>query len=350
MGRYIAYAVAAARAVPGLEIRVIDSYGRHGAVWMPARFVLACLALAGACLIGRADIVHIHMAHYGSALRKGIMVLIARACGARVVLHIHGSRFDTFCDALPSPLHRLLVAVLRQADRVVVIARPWQRYVESLGIASQRIVLIHNGAPDVGARTRRTDGPVALLALGELGPRKGTDTIVAALATPDLRGRPWRAVLAGDGAVDAYRGAIAAAGLADRIALLGWVDSDRAHALLREADILLLPSHKEGLPLAILEAMAAGLAIVTTPVGGIPDAITDGETGLLVPPGDTAALAAAIRRLIGDAGLRASLGARARARYLESFTMTAAFGKLLRLYQDLCPQTASPCLSADQTS
>jgi len=350
IGRYIAYVLSAAEVDnSGISCSAIDSYGHRGRAAMTLAFLGACVQVLTACLFRRVDILHIHMSHYGSALRKCVLLLLGKACGAKVVLHIHGSQFDIFCDDLPRWQRRLVVGCLGKADRVVVIARVWESYVLGLGIARDKVRLVHNGVPDSGRRDDgavHRDGPVRLLALGELGPRKGTPEILAALSDDRLRSLSWRAVIAGNGDVAAYRQAFAAAGLDSRVELPGWVDG--VSGLLSQADILMLPSRQEGLPLAILEALATGIPVISTPVGGIPDAVVDGVSGLLVPPGDAPALASALARLIGDAGLRARLGAAGRRLFESEFDMRNTFFQLKTIYQELCP--ASAALAAGSVS
>jgi glycosyltransferase involved in cell wall biosynthesis len=104
--------------------------------------------------------------------------------------------------------------------------------------------------------------------------------------------------------------------------------------MLDEADLFLLPSHAEGLPVSMLEAMAAGLPVIVTPVGGIPEAIQDGRNGLLAQPRNPEELAAAIRRLLTDEGLRSRLGQRARQTVREHFDIGVAVGRLRTIYRE----------------
>ena len=127
----------------------------------------------------------------------------------------------------------------------------------------------------------------------------------------------WRATIAGDGEVEAARRKAVEYGLAERVDLPGWVDSGRVAELIASADILVLPSFSENLPLSVVEGMAAGLAIVATPVGAVEDIIADNETGLLVKPGDVDGLTEALTRLVEDAPLRQRLGAAALAIHRE---------------------------------
>jgi glycosyltransferase involved in cell wall biosynthesis len=323
--------------LPGVQVEVLDTYG-PGSFWlMPGWLVAAVVKLVIAGLRGEADLAHVHMATRGSAVRKGLLAVVARWLRVPTVLHIHGSDFDEFFLGLRAWQRRLLVGIMRRCDRVVVIGGYWREFaVNEAGLDPGQVVLIHNGAPLPPPPSPRVTGAAPrLLALGLLGPRKGTGEVVAALATPELRRERWTATIAGNGLVDQYRSEVAALGLSDRIHLPGWQSREQVRALLQDADILLLPSRQEGLPMAILEAMAGGVAVVSTPVGAIPDAIVDGETGLLVPPGEVAALAGAVHRLLGDPGLRQRLADNARARFEAMFTIERTADLVAALYRDL---------------
>jgi len=145
--------------------------------------------------------------------------------------------------------------------------------------------------------------------LGKLGHGKGSyDLGSAFLARPaELRARA-RLVLAGNGDVEELR---KAAGQDSRITVLPWIDATERDRLLAESDVFVLPSYAEGVPMSLLEAMASGMPCITTPVGGIPDLITQGVEGLLVPPGNVEQLSLALTRMITDDGLRTAAGQRA---------------------------------------
>ena len=335
MGRFARYVQRAAAEQPdGPRLIMLDSYG-PGAFWaMPAWFALACLRLIGLCLFGRVDLVHLHTAMNGSVLRKLILAALARGCGVPVVLHIHGSDFHLFADALPGWLRRLMVGQLGKCARIVALGAMWREYlVEGLGLAPDLVTVIHNGVPFPETLPQHDDGPCTLLSLGQLGPRKGTPELIAALGR--LADRPWRAVLAGDGEVERSRDSVRRLGLENRLLLPGWVGEAEARRLLDEADIFVLPSRTEGLPVALLEAMAAGLAVVTTPVGAIPSVVEDGVTGLLVPPGSVDDLTAALSGLLEDEGRRQGLGQAARRLIYDSFTINKTTQRLFGLYAEV---------------
>lgn len=180
------------------------------------------------------------------------------------------------------------------------------------------------------ARPMRDGGnpadPVRLLAVARAMPKKGLDTLLEALARlpADLA---WRLDHVGGGPLlDALRAAAERLGIADRVTWHGSQPQPRVVALLRAADLFALPSRiaadgdRDGLPNALLEAMASALPVVATPVSAIPEAVEDGRTGLLVPPDDPAALASALARLARDPQLRHRLGSAARAMVLTRFS------------------------------
>jgi glycosyltransferase involved in cell wall biosynthesis len=201
---------------------------------------------------------------------------------------------------------------------------------------------VHNGvapAPPANGGLRAELGlPDGVPLVGEVARLcdvKGQRELIAALAeVPDAR-----LVLVGDdleqgGAFrDALEREAGRAGVRDRVVFTG--PRPDARALIGELDVLALPSWTEGLPLVVLEAMASARPVVATPVGGTPELVEDGETGLLVPPRDPGALAAALRRLLADADLRRRLGEAGERRVRERFSLDAMTGRVLAIYDEI---------------
>jgi glycosyltransferase involved in cell wall biosynthesis len=162
-----------------------------------------------------------------------------------------------------------------------------------------------------------------ILSAGRLVREKGHVDLIAAAACLRDRYPNTRLVIAGEGAErPALGAAVSAAGLEGAVRLAGF-ENDAA-AAYRAADVYCQPSYREGLPNSVLEAMASGLPTVATAVDGTPEAIVDGISGLLVPPGAPLALAAALARLTGDATLRQQMGGNARARVEARFSLDAS--------------------------
>jgi glycosyltransferase involved in cell wall biosynthesis len=248
----------------------------------------------------------------------------------------------------PGVRTRFLYGVI--ARRAVAISPAVRTCLLEGGVAPERVRLIAS-AVDASAlapqrsreAVRRAEGAaggdVCALALAALVPRKGLDVLLDALALPSLRGAPLVLWIAGDGPARAELEARAAArGIAARVRFLGRRD-DKAD-LLAACDVLVLPSRREGLGVAALEAMACARPVVASRVGGLADAVVDGQTGLLVPPEDPEALAAALLRLASDAALRAKLGAAGPARIAERFDASQMCDAYAQLYRELLEETA----------
>jgi glycosyltransferase involved in cell wall biosynthesis len=263
----------------------------------------------------------------------------ARLAGVPAVVHGHSYDFGGWFDRLPAPaqaaVRRMLVA-----DRWVVLGeRHVDEYASRLPLKRDRISLLHNAVeiPRYPVSQSGVDRVYAV-ALGRLGMRKGSYDIVAAVGSlSESVRRRLLVTLAGDGEVDEIRAAVAAAGLTEAIRVTGWLDPASRDELLRAAHVFLLPSRDEGLPMALLEAMACGLAPVTTTVGSIGEAVSDGITGLVVQPGSPGEIADALTALVADEGLRTRLGNAARERAID-FGLPRWYRSLAMLWRDAASQ------------
>jgi len=215
------------------------------------------------------------------------------------------------------------------ATRVVCVSETERAHgLEARTCRNARTVVIRNAVDVSGAEIANPRGGVpTLVAVGRLKAPKDPLTFVRALAR--LNGAPFRALVVGDGP-DRERIAAAARPLGPAVQLLG--ERGDVRELLADADVFVLSSRSEGLPISILEAMAAGLPVVASRVGGVVEIVVDAETGYLVPPGDEGALAAAIERLLADSSLRRRLGAAGRARAEALFDLPEFRHAHLELY------------------
>lgn len=279
---------------------------------------------------------HLHIAGRGSTLRKLVLARVAQALGSRWLLHLHDYDYASDFASRPKWLQQQIRKMFMAAPQVVVLGqRDRTLLTEVLGVAPERISVLPNAVPDPGPQLRQARGLVTILFLGRLSARKGVPELLGALATPTLRGLPWKAVLAGDGPLEDYRHQAVQGGTANRVSLPGWLGAAQISALCREADILVLPSHAEGLAMAVLEGMAHGLTVITTRVGAHEEVITDQSSGLFVPVGNTQALARSLALAVEDPDLRLRLGQEARRVYLARYSIAAYLNQLESLYQRL---------------
>ncbi len=216
----------------------------------------------------------------------------------------------------------------RAIDRHVGVGERTSREIETLvGLPSGSVHTIHNGVPDELTALAREPQPRPLVGtVGRLEPQKGVDVLIRALAEVE----DATLLIVGDGSERERLEELArAVEVSERVEWKGWSDDPRSH--LATLDVFVLPSRNEGFPLAVLEALLAGTAVVASDVGSVAEAVRDGETGLLVPPEDHVALAGALRRLLADRTLGPRMGERGRQVVLDHFTadhMTRAFESL----------------------
>ena len=199
-------------------------------------------------------------------------------------------------------------------------------------------------------RSRAAGEPCHLLFLGYLSERKGVPELLRALASPRVASLGWRATLAGGGPIDDYRRLATELGIAQRIEFPGWLDQAQVRALCGDAEVLVLPSHAEGLAMSVLEGLSYGLAVVTTPVGAHTEVIEPNISGVLVPPGDIESLAEALARVIGDERLRNHLRVGARKRFLEKFDVSIYAERLGREHASALQQINAEVLGQEAIS
>lgn len=300
----------------------------------------------------RITILHAHD-RYTNAFGAGIKLL-----GARVPL-IVSKRWDSRSD--PSPMRAAAWVASRAAGRVLANC-------EAAGKASMvqdrvradKVRIVPNFVDDTllssDTRTLREsvrikfgipmDAPV-LVCVANLRPVKGHETLLTAVkvALPMIPGLIL--VLAGDGpSFESLKRTTASLGLNENVRFLG--SQDGAWQVHAAADISVLASHSEGLPNALLEAQALGVPVVATAVGGVAEVVTDGVSGLLLPPGDTTALGHALASLLRDPVRRQAMGVAARAEVEARYSRSVVMAKLLDLYNELSPHIWTPSGGARQ--
>ena len=145
-----------------------------------------------------------------------------------------------------------------------------------------------------------------------------------------------RFVFGGDGDVPAYEQLADELGIGDRCSFIGWAKGEKKDEAFRNSSMFCLPSKNEGMPMSVLEAMSYGLATIATPVGGIPQVITDGVDGIMFPVDDVDALATKLENLMSDISYKEMIGIQGRARIKDAFSLTAFMNRLGMVYEDIC--------------
>ncbi|MBI5710378.1 MAG: glycosyltransferase family 4 protein [Candidatus Eisenbacteria bacterium] len=283
--------------------------------------------MARATLSFRPDVVYLPVAgNFSAVLRDLALGWIGRRTGARTVAHQHAGRIERVLEKRGAA-RAVVRAGFRQFDRLLVLGEHWRPLFEGYGVTAPIAVVPSTFRREVFERAqdfRRPDkrsGPIEGLFVGQHGRLKGTLDLLRAIAALRARGTAFRMTFVGpaqragdEQAVMALRRELA---LEDVTEFTGLLLGDALYQRFRRADLFVLPSHAEGLPVVLYEAGVFEMPAITTPVGAIPDLIRHEVNGLLVEPGNVEQLAAAIGRLVTGHDERIRLGARLRQDVLE---------------------------------
>lgn len=291
--------------------------------------------LCSALATGSAPLIHIHLASRASFWRKSVVCALAALWRRPYVLHLHGGDFSKFYDEECGGFAKAIVRkVLRRAAVVLALSEHWRATLLRI-CPEARVRTLPNSVAlhDVSGRSPES-GSLRILYTGRISERKGTFDLLRAFAK--VAGRFPGAVLicAGDGEGPALLTQAESLGLKGRVRCPGWLSAEEIRKELGQASLFALPSHAEGVPMALLEAMSCGLPVVTTPVGGIPEVVQSGKNGILVAPQDIDALEQALATLLESPLERARLGSEGRETIARNFALSVTLDKLAALYRD----------------
>jgi glycosyltransferase involved in cell wall biosynthesis len=268
--------------------------------------------------------------------KAGLLGRVAAwSLGDTAIFTAHGWAFHPSLPSYRALTYRYLETLgAKFAERIITVSEFDRQLALRSGVApAHKLVMVHNGIPDVPPALRAAADAMVphLIMVARFEDPKDHRTLFQALA--GLRHMPWELDLIGDGPLLGEAESHAAAlGISDRVRF--WGSRKDVAERLAKSDAFLLLSDREGFPLSVLEAMRAGLPVIASAVGGIPEAVADGVTGFLVPPRDPETLRDRVERLLADPALRGRIGAAGRKRYEQEFTLSHSFSKTLQVYQD----------------
>lgn len=341
----------------GVTVRWIDSSDHRDLsnmgridlenLWGAARTALGIL---GAVSLERPRLLYLPIAQSRLPfIRDAIHLAVGRLLGMRTVVHLHGGNLMDFYTSQPTWVRRVIRRSLDACAAIIVLTP--SLVAEAEGIAQRPAVpVVPNAVPPVLDATaisarRSTLGTrrirISFLA-AVTGPKGAVDFVRAIEMLPESVRVRASFVIAGnrDGNFAEDYGLVAAAverlrAQGTAVSLEGVVDAAGKARFFGATDVFVLPSHREGQPLVLLEALSAGCAVVSTTVGGIPETITHAEDGLLVTPGDTEALAGTLRELIEDPARTAALGERGRARWERCYRPDVHSEAMVRVFESV---------------
>jgi glycosyltransferase involved in cell wall biosynthesis len=298
--------------------------------------LLRALAAFIAAVATRPCLVWIHTSSRNSFWRKSLFVLLARAFRRDVVMHVHPSGFLDFLDGLAGARRRYALWVLRRARLLVVLTEEVAARL-SAAVPGTPVEVLRNGvllaemrdAPGVTRAGHR------LLYLGQFLRAKGVYDLVDAVEALRRDGVAVELDLHGTRETEELRAYVEERSSPEVVRVRGWIGDDEKLAALHSATLLVLPSHSEGIPNVILEAMASHTPIVSTRVGGLTEVLRDGENCLVARARDPAHLAERIRRLLDDPALRARLAENAFDEASRKYDARALRGQFTRIVDRL---------------
>lgn len=251
-------------------------------------------------------ILHIHFAADGSFWRMNKFLNVGKFFRKKIVLHCHSSRFKDFYNEASESKKQWIVQTLQKADILIVLSESWKLWFQSIGVQNEKITILHNitSYPVYKPNCKTKDGKVHFLFLGEIGKRKGVFDILRALSRDSANlNEKFELRIGGNRNEKLLIDTIHDNRLENIVKFEGWVSGDKKTDLLNWADVFILPSYNEGLPIAILEAMSYSMPIISSPVGGIPEVVKSGVNGVLVTPGDDKEIYEAINKYVSNPSL-----------------------------------------------
>jgi glycosyltransferase involved in cell wall biosynthesis len=323
----------------------VGSEGRgEGAFGRLLRLAMSPFLLAAAIVFRHVSIVHINTSLNRRAYWRDLAYLVlSKMLGARVVYQVHGGALPQRFFAKSRALTALLRRSLELPDLVLVLAQCELEAYRDF-VPRQNVVVLPNGIDcrpygAIPTLQSRPDQALRLVYIGRIAREKGLYETLQGLRLAHELGVDVRLVIAGSGDEEArLRRYAQALGIAPRVCFVGPVFGADKVKLLAGADATVLPSYSEGLPYALLESMAGGVPVIATPVGAIPDVVTDGIHGFLVPPRDGKAIAECLALMAGDRERLAWMSRACRRRIRAAFSIDRLAQELALRYAQLCGQ------------
>lgn len=275
------------------------------------------------------DIVHIHLSTTISANRKYLFYKAARLFRKKIVIHLHcGSQLS---EIWSSRYEEMFI----NANKCIVLSKSIRNFIASKINKSDNIIVVYNPSPsniEIPPNNTRSN---TILFAATLYKEKGYLDLIEAFAQIAHKYPEWQLILAGNGSQDEGINKSISLGIKDRVQFAGWIKGADKDSIFRSASIFCLPSYAEGFPMAILDAWAYGIPVITTPVGGIPDIVFDGKNGLLFKPGDVNELAQKLSILIDNQDLSAKISLESMNLAQTTFNCTTIANQIAGIYDEI---------------
>jgi glycosyltransferase involved in cell wall biosynthesis len=279
---------------------------------------------------------HVHMASKTSFYRKSLLIILLKSCNIPILVHLHGASYHIFYRNSGALMQKYIKWIFSITDKTILLSDSWQEWYIN-AINTNQSSVIYNGVTDyynnksLALLKRQNE----ILFLGRIGERKGIYDLLHAFqkvvkVIPDAILK-----IGGDGEVDKAKDLTSKLNLSKNVEFLGWVNEEEKYKLLNNAKVYILPSYNEGLPMGLLEGMSAGLAVISTDVGGIPEVIENEKNGLLIKAGNKIQITNSLIKVLTNNQLLEELGESARKSFLKSFNSKIMTNKVEEIYDEI---------------
>ncbi len=278
-----------------------------------------------------ADIVHIHLSGKTSAFRKNIFLRIAKLFRKKVILHFHAFSSE---KTLFGSKKKLYQKMFEKADCIIALSGFWKSQIAKIISNPEMIYVVYNPC-DSKKRLPQIEKQSVILYAGTLNQRKGYVDLINAFSQIAHKYPDWKIVFAGNGEIEKGQMISKELNIEKQVDFKGWVAGKEKEELFSGASIFCLPSYAEGFPMAILDAWTYELPVITTPVGGLPDILINGENAMVFIPGDTAGLTDNLEKLITSGPLRDKLREASLNLKNNQFNIKTISGQITDIYREI---------------
>lgn len=289
----------------GIDMKFIPSYIEKNNISKILFFINAYCRIMHVIKHEKPDIVHIHMSYRGSFARKYMIHKLCKKNGVYDIIHLHGSEFEKWYCEEDEKKKRKIRELMRECNSFIVLGDKWNQVIKKIEPRTKTII-VSNAVKIPNEIIKWDVSTFQILFLGVLIKRKGVADLLEAVAhlVNEKKLHNIKVVVAGTGSEELNLKELSKKLRIEKyIDFVGWIDGEKKKELLRESQLLVLPSYNEGLPIAILEAMSYGLPIISTFVGDIPSAVCDGINGFLIQPGNVSELIEKMYKIITNKNL-----------------------------------------------
>jgi len=320
-----------------LCIKYCATYRDGTKIWKLLFYLFALLKIA--ISLFEIKILHVHTASKWSFRRLSVILTLGIILNKKIIIHLHGGGFENYFKKASTIEKIWITKIFRNATKVIVLANNQVQVLSDL-LNIDHVVVIPNSIfiskKDISGINNDNKKVLNLIYLGALVKRKGIYDLLQAIKKVSEKFNNFRLILCGEGEFEKVKRTIDSLDIGQFVIMLGWVDKKVKEDVLNSGHILVLPSYVEAFPMCLLEAMAKGIPVIATSVGGVRDIVDDGINGFIIRPGNVEMLTQKIESLMKDKKLRLKMGSSSYEKVSSKFSIDKTIDRMRILYQSIC--------------